>query len=175
MQRTICSRLVQAHGPSINMKKLILWLSLICLPAGAQILSQIFFRSASASCGTPVTTNIKGWYSADCMTAISPCSTSYTDGHSFTTGETWLDRSSNADTMTIDPNEIHCVFKLNQINSRPSISFGGGGSGPDGSGNCGWKAGSTWDTGATSWAVFIVWQDLAGGSKGTIIGPNTTG
>lgn len=131
----------------------------------------IFGSGAAAGCGTPVATNLKVWVSADCMTAISPCATSYSDGHSFTTNQTWLDRSGNANNLTIDANELACVFKLNKLNGLPAMSF----SGPDGSGACGWTFASQPDSGATSWAVFVVFQAaVTGGSGGgVILGPHT--
>src|SRR6185312_1515954 len=99
MQRTICSRLVQAHGPSINMKKLILWLSLICLPVGAQILSQIFFQNGTAVigyCSVPgypsapeSSDSIQLWYKADQIPSCNGSSIS-----------TWADNSGNGYTMT---------------------------------------------------------------------------
>ena len=102
------------------------------------------------------------------MTAISPCATSYADGHGFATNETWLDRSSNNNTLLIDFNWLTCVFKTNKINGLPAVSFGG----PDGSGNCGWLA-SQWDVSATSWRIFAVYQSQSTSGLQGLVGGNT--
>ncbi len=174
MQRTTSLLLVAARGRRTDMKKLILWVSLICLPAVAQILAPIFFQSPSvaAGCGGPVTTNLKGAYFADCMTAGSAnrtgCSTSYTDGHGFVTNETWHDISSNANDLVIDFSELQCVFKTNKINGLPAVSFN-----LDGGGNCGWRFTTQPDSGATSWAIFAVFQAGNTGIGGSLLGPHT--
>ena len=152
---------------------------LTSLSLNAQIIPLFFYQNSTpASCGTPVLTTASGatlkfWYSADCMTAISPCATSYSDGHTFITNDHWQDRSGNNRTATIDASEPACVFKLNEINGLPAVSFGGGGSGPDGSGNCGWGI-SQPDVGATSWGIFVAWQGQSTTSKGDFLGPFTT-
>lgn len=130
------------------------------------------FGSGPASCGVPVATNLKAWYSADCMTAISPCATSFSNNQILGVGTTWLDRSVNSNTLTFDNvlSGTNCQYKTNQINGLPSISFN-----VDSALNCAWRPSSVWDSGATSWAIFIVFQDAGSATDGIFIGPFLTG
>lgn len=126
------------------------------------------FGSGTASCGTPVATNLKGWYSTDCMTAISPCATSYANSHTFTGGEGWKDRSGNANDISADAVVPGCVFHTNQLNGLPDVTFNG---------ICGWDVPAGVDSGATSWAAFVVFQNTTTANTyfGSFLGSASTG
>jgi hypothetical protein len=151
---------------------------LLCVSVyGQQSLPFGSTQGGAAACGTPVLTaasgaTLKWWYSADCMTAISPCATSYTNGQILTSGTgPWLDRSGNANNLSFDAgfSSPSCSFKLNQINGLPSVGFNA-----DSAANCGWTFGTQPDAGATSWAIFTVFQNTAATTIGVLYGPRTT-
>jgi hypothetical protein len=100
------------------MKKLTLWIFLICIPAGAQILSQIFFQNAIpviSYCtvpgypASPVATNLVYDFDAD---SISPCSASSVS--------TWADGSGNSHTATAAAGTITC--NSNQLNGHNAVT-----------------------------------------------------
>ncbi len=113
------------------MKKLTFWIFLICLPAGAQILSPIFFQNSSnviSYCSVPgypaapYATGLQFKYSADCITFTSSVCGTLADGSNV---NTWADSSGNGRDATYNQGN-HSVLHTNVLNSLPAVtSFAG--------------------------------------------------
>ncbi len=105
------------------MKKLALWIALLCIPAVAQILSPIFFQTfpGISYCTVPgypaapkATPDL--WFSADCITFASSVCGTPSNGSNVTT---WADRSGNGN----DGQSGTGTFSTNQINGKPAVTI----------------------------------------------------
>ncbi len=104
------------------MKKILSFLLLFTMPAFPQYtIPTVTGATAVAGCVSELPTavgNLEGWWSADCYTNSSGCTTPAPG----TITTNWYDQSGTSNTATVHGT---CTFAASQINGKPAVSFDG--------------------------------------------------